>query len=215
MNINDYEEYFGYFPEADAIIEEAKTKLIGLLSDEVKQKLETTLKEAERYEEIHEKCRSEEMRLKRIENAIKEAEERLEKSELYDMPKKYAQRFVKDVLGDFTLGDEVYTFDYIRKSETCPMCKGESKIQAIAGGITSEIKCPKCNGLGEATVDKTIIKKAKISDVDLKLCFHKDRTSYWSRENIYLDGRTWATNINNIFATQEEAEKALAEREKK
>lgn len=209
MMFDEYEEYFGYIPEADLIIEEAKKKLFNLLSDEVKQNLDNVVKESKRYDELHDKCRSEEARLARIENSILEADKRLEESELYEMPLKYAKRFVKNAIGDFTIGDEVYTFGYVRKEELCPMCKGNGKIEAIIGEEKSEIKCPKCGNAKRITVDNKVIKKAKVSDVYLRLCFHKDRTSYWSLENIFLDNNQYATNINHIFATYEEAEQSL------
>lgn len=215
MYIDEYEEHFGYMTEADAVIEEAKTKLLNLLSDEVKQKLESTLKEAERYEELHEKCRREELRLGRIKDEILKEEKRLETSNLYDIPRKYIERFVKNVCGDFTLGDEVYTFGYNRKDETCPMCKGNKKIEAIIDGEKSEINCPKCNGRGFATVDKPIIEKSTVTNVYLRLCFERDRVEYWSRDTIFLDNKNYATDVKNIFKTYEEAEKALEERNKK
>lgn len=205
----DYEECFGYLPEADLIIEEAKKKLFDLLSDEVKRNLDSVIKESKRYDELRDKCRSEEARLARIENSILKAEKELEESELYKMPLKYATRFVRNAIGDFTIGDEVYTFGYVRKEELCPMCKGNGKIEAIIGEEKSEIKCPKCGNTKIITVDNKVIKKAKVSDVYLRLCFHKDRTSYWNLENIYLDNNQFATNKNHIFATYEEAEQAL------
>lgn len=206
---DEYEEYFGYLPEADLIIEEAKKKLFDLLLNEVKQNLDSVIKESKRYDELHNKCCREEARLARTENSILEAEKRLEQSELYDMPLKYAKRFVKNVIGDFTIGDEVYTFGYERKEELCPMCKGKGTIEAIVADEKSEIECPKCRNRKRITVDNKIIKKAKVSNVYLKLCFHSNRTEYWSRECIFLDNNQCATNINHIFATYEEAEKAL------
>lgn len=209
MMFDEYEEYFGYMPEADLIIEEAKKKLFDLLSETVKQNLDSVIKESKRYDELHNKCLSEEARLARIKNSILEAEKKLEEYELYEMPLKYAKRFVKNAIGDFTIGDEVYTFGYVRKEELCPMCKGNGKIEAIIGEEKSEIKCPKCGGTKRIVLDTKVIKKAKVSDVYLRLCFHKDRTSYWNTDNIFLDNSNYATSINNIFATLEEAEKAL------
>ncbi len=205
----EYEDYFGYMPEADAIIEEAKKKLYDLLSEEVKQNIDRVIAESKRYDELRNKCRSEEARLARIENNILEAEKRFEQSELYDMPNKYAKRFVKNAIGDFTIGDEVYTFGFERKEELCPMCKGNGTVEVICGEEKSEIKCPNCDNRKRITIDRRIIKKAKVSDVYLMLCFHKDRTSYWNTDNIYLDNNNFSTNIEYIFATYEEAEKAL------
>ena len=213
MNLHDYEEYFGYMPEADAIIEEAKTKLIDLLSSEVKTKLQESIKQAEMLDELKRKCGEAEARLSRINRKIEEAEKQLEKSELYDMPKKYVARFVKNAIGDFTVGDNVYTFGYVREYEDCPVCKGVGEFDTIVSDEKIKMKCSYCNGVGKRYVDKRTIERARISTIHLKLCFHEDRTSFWSSDNIYLDRKQYATPLKNIFATKEEAEKALAELE--
>ena len=54
----------------------------------------------------------------------------------------------------------------------------------------------------------------EISDIYLKLCFDTGRVSYWNRENIFLYGCNSAVPPNSIFATKEEAEKALQKIEK-
>lgn len=213
MNLHDYEEYFGYMTEADIVIEEAKTKLLDLLSSEVKTKLQESIKQAEMLDELKRKCEEAEARLSRINRKIEDAEKQFEKSELYDMPNKYVARFVKNAIGNFTVGDNVYTFGYERKYEDCPVCKGVGEFDAIVSDEKIKMKCSYCNGVGKRYIDKKAIERARISEICLKLCFHEDKTNYWSLDNIYLDRKQYSTPLRNIFVTKEEAEKALAELE--
>lgn len=69
-------------------------------------------------------------------------------------------------------------------------------------------------GFGKVRDPFTVVKKVKISRVDLTLCFRKDKVSYWTIECIYVDGDDSRCTVENLFKTEEEAQKEAGRRNK-
>lgn len=208
---NEYEEYYTEPSEAELIIEEAKEKLLNLLTDEVKETMDKVAKAKKQLEKLNGDIQDKGWKLKHLTEKIADMETRLELAETKEMPKKYIAKFVKDATGDFAPGDKVWYLQYKPLRTDCPDCHGKKKVTANVLGKETEVTCPTCDGYGYIRKDDYEIVEKRVSEVKLKLCFYEDRVNYWSRECVYLNGHESYTKPEHIFKTKEEAEEKLKE----
>ena len=209
----DYEDCYVEPSEAEAIIRDAKEKLNDLLTEEIKQTIESAREAKRDLEQLQEEIRSAQYRLGNLKLEHEREEKKWQELDQYRMPKKYIQKLVEAVAGDFAPDDTVYAIKIKYTSEDCPLCHGAQTVECTVadrpGSIS--ISCPTCHGSGKISKWKYHVEKCTVSAVYLKLCFHSDHVSYWNTECVFLDNHDTSYDIKTIFHTQEEAEKALAE----
>jgi hypothetical protein len=210
-----YFEDYGYTAEPsklDTILEEAVDKARHEIKQEVQEELNRVKQIIDSEETATQELLTRNAELERVKKQIEELKAEYEKLDNYKLPKSIVDKMVKAVIDDFYLGQEVYVVNSSFTNENCELCKGNRKITVDINNNKTEVVCPSCNGQGYKFKSEYSIGKKKISRIDLRLCFKKDRVSYWTRECIYLDGDE-DPSIKDIFATKEEAEEKLKELE--
>lgn len=206
---NEYcEAHFIEPSEVQAIIEEAKQKLHEAINDEAKNVLGEYKTAKKELETLGVKIRAKEHKIRQLNNELKQLEEKHE-AEKYDMPRKYIEKLVRDITGNFAPGDKVWIIDTKCKWEKCDKCKGTKKITATIDGEPHTIECVKCKGYGETRIITKETKETRIENVHLKLCFREDGVGVWTSDSVYIWGREYATDPKKLYRTQEEAEKAM------
>lgn len=211
-----FEDYDVFYEptEAEQIMGEALSNITALFTDEVKRTIDDASKAKENLERLKYETAIAERKLRDAEERLQEMQKRVDDAELYDVPRKYINKFVKNATGGFAPGDDVYILKDKGGYKPCKTCMGEKKISAIVGGEEVKVQCPTCNGVGSKFVSEKVVAKAKVSDVYLKLCFSADRVCYWNTECVYLDRHEFHTDAKRIYRTEEEAVAAL-EKERK
>ena len=218
---DEYNEVFTEPSEADKIISKAVDELSALLTEEAKNSISAALEAKRKQGEAEDKLRKLERKINHTESYISELEEKCEEAlkkadetEIRDIPRRYLNRMVREAIGDYAPGDKVWFLRPVYEHTECPLCHGEKEVDANINGNKARVKCPECGGYGAKGKTVYHVEDAEIKEIRLKLCFDKERAMYWNHENIYLYGRERSTPIDSIFATKEEAEKALEKSEK-
>lgn len=204
-----FDEYFVEPSEADMIIEAAKQKLHGIVNAEARKVLEEYKTAQEQLENLNKEIRAKEHDMELIHKELRRLEKELEQTDKYDMPRKYINKFVKDITGNFVPGDRVWIIDTKCEWQECDRCNGTKEIKAAIDGKTQAIKCIQCEGKGQ--IRKTIkeVKEARIKNIHLTLCFRENRVGVWTTDSVYIKGRDWAIRPENIYKTEKEAEEAI------
>lgn len=210
-----YEEVFDEPSEVEKIILTAKADIADLFSAEVKKTIEDAAGAKNRLEQLQQEIRIAEYRLSGLNKQVKDAEERAERAELYDVPAKYIGKFVRNATGDLAPGDVVWVVKDDGMWETCPTCNGRKKVTAQLGGKDIEVKCPECDGSGTKYKKRSKVVKQTVESIQLKLCFDSNRVQYWNTENIYLFGRDYSIAPKYIYKSEEEALAAAAKENQK
>lgn len=218
---DEYCDVFAEPSEADKIIDKAVNDLSALLTDAAKSAISEALDAARKQKEAEDKLEETEREIKYAERKLASINEKIEAAlkradeiEIRDIPDKYLNRMVRRAIGSYAPGDKVWIIQYEVKFIECPLCHGQKELDSIIDGKPMRIKCPECSGDGKKRETPYHIKETEISDIYLKLCFGENRVSYWNLENIRLQGRDYDVSLDRIFATKEEAEKALEKIEK-
>lgn len=203
------EKHFIEPSEADMIIEAAKQKLHGVVNAEARKVLEDYKTAQEQLENLNKEIRAKEHDMELIHEELRRLEKELEQTDKYDMPRKYINKFVKDITGNFVPGDRAWIIDTECEWRECDRCNGTKEIEAIIDGKTQTIKCIQCEGRGETRKIAKKIRETRIHNVHLKLCFGEDRVGVWTSDSVYIKGQDWAIRPGDIYSTEEEAEKAM------
>ena len=205
----DYDDIFGEPSEAEKIITNAETELKALFTEKVKKTIEEARKAQQLLDELQNKIHSAKWKLDTINDEIVKAENRQANAEMYDIPKKYIQRFVEKATGGYAPDDIVWVIKKERVESVCSICNGNKNVKAVICGGVTEIRCPQCNGVGKEVNYIKKVEKSKVSRVHLKLCFGDNRVNFWDTESVFLDRNEFSTKPEHIFPTEEAAQKAL------
>ena len=206
---DEYDDYYREPSEADKIIQTALADLKELFTNEVKSTIEEAKEAKKKLEETQRELRGVEFKLRRTEEQLAVMQEKLEKADLYDVPRQYIARFVRNATGDYAPGDTVWVHTHEYDQVECPVCKGKEEVNAILGGYEKKIRCPECSGYGFKRESRVVIKKETISEIRLKLCFREGRVNYWNTESVYVGSREYSVDPKYIFRTEEAAQAAL------
>ncbi len=209
----DYDNYFVEPSEFEEIVSEAEENIKELFNERVKSVIDDVKEKEKRLKELESQIRQSEVKKARIENDLKETEEQAEKIDC-NMPQKYINKFVNKVTKGFAPGDTAWRVSTDYEIKECPFCNGKRRLITNVKGREIEVSCPECQGIGKVRDYFTVVKKVKISRVDLTLCFRKDKVSYWTIECIYVDGDDSRCTVENLFKTEEEAQKEADRRNK-
>lgn len=166
--------------------------------------------------------------LRKRESALKEAKERFEKDQnikIYQMMRQFGF--------DLKPRQRVYFIDRDSKDTKCPHCE-KGKITKVIDGLVFKTDCPHCKGFGSITHYSYKVISGEVSSVYFKLRWlmeeqkieHDDMTIKWDGEwdesTVFLDNLSPRTNKScihlsreDIYLTQEEAEKAIEEKKAK
>lgn len=214
--LDEYGDYFSEPSAADEIIEKAKEDISALLSNEVKSTVEKAVSAKEELSDLQREIYSRQFELERLKQNIDEMRDKCDKTENYEVPRRYIQKFVKNAIGGFVPGDKVWVIGNKREEQKCQTCGGSRKTIANIDAVGEvEVSCPVCSGRGYTFIDHYSPVQRIIDRIDLKLCFSSNRVNYWNRENIYLTGREYSIDLKDIYPTEAAAREAISEREKK
>lgn len=205
----EYEDIFCEPSEIKTVFQNAISDITNLFTDKVKSEISEAAEATKRLDELKQEIYIAQQELNGINAEIEEAQRRQENAEMYEIPQKYIKRFVEKATGNYAPGDTVFEIKNSRNQSTCPLCNGAKKITIFIGGMNKEVQCPDCKGYGYIVEYIPYIEQSKVTDVRLKLCFRSDRVSYWSTDSVYLNNSDYCTKPENIFPTEEAAEKAL------
>ena len=119
-----------------------------------------------------------------LQNRIDELEAQYEETDKFEMPRRYANKFVAEYTKGLVPGDTVYMVDSLWQTEICDKCHGEKTIPAIIDGVEQSITCVKCGGKGKLEHKVKTVKKTEINNIHLTLCFHENRVGIWTNNVI-------------------------------
>lgn len=208
----DYEDYVTSCSEFDAVVSEAENKIRNLFVDRVNNAITEAKESEKKLAELKQEVRILEWQKNQKEKELQDAIEKLENAELYDIPKKYVDKFVRNETKGLAPNDEVWIVEVKYERIPCEPCNGKGKVSAVIGGMTKEITCPECNGAGTKSKCTYYPYKTYVTDVQLKLCFDiEKRVRYWNTENVYVRGQEGYVHKSDFFLSEEEA-KAEADR---
>lgn len=209
MSYDNYEDYF-YEPSAvDLIIEEAKKKIHELIKENIANTIEEYKYAKDKLDSLDSDVKMKKYEIEKLKQRIDELEKEHEKKDRYDMPRKYIDKFVRDITGYFAPGDKVFIIESSNNWNKCDKCNGTNKVKALIDGEEIMVKCPKCDSFGKVANTIKKIEERVIDDVHLKLVFRKDRVGVWTSDSVYVKGREYALSPKKIYKTYEEAEKAM------
>lgn len=202
----DYDDYFVEPSEFEEIVSEAEENIKSLFNERVKSIIDGVKEKEKRLKELESQIRQSEAKKVRIENDLKEVEEKAEKAD-NNMPQKYIDKFVSKATKGFVPGDTAWRVSTDYEMKECPFCNGKRRLITNVKGREIEVNCPECQGRGKVRDPFAVVKRIKISRVDLTLCFRNNRVTYWTTECIYVDGDDYKCTVENLFRTEEEAQK--------
>lgn len=134
-----------------------------------------------------------------------------------DLPREFMRNMVKSAGGEYAPGDKAWIIDYSFSQQRCQFCNGDgvTTITYCDNGKKDKIKCPHCGGKGVLNRTDRHSKEVRITDVDLKLCFDRDRVQYWNTECIRVTGCDGVLHVKDVYKTKEDADKAIKALEEK
>lgn len=219
MSVNNYFDYDfddEIESQADEIVREAKDKLVDLIYENVKSKIEEDKKNYERAkkraDELQKECYEKREKIDVLEIELKKVKEELERSDKL-IPKT-----------PFAIGDEVWV-TYIKYNDKglvkCPICNGEGYITTPSDVYgTLKCVCPRCNnewGRTKAEYDKYYVGRRYIKSISIFTDKAKEtRFEYGTiedKEKLDVKDYDYVKYVKNVYATKEEALKKAQELE--
>lgn len=198
--------------EADEIILGAIEKLQALMTDKAKELVTDYTKASSNLDQLRREIHYAKAEKKRIQEELKRAKTSLDNYKNNDLPRELVQKMAKAVCGDFAPGDEVWIINSNYNSMPCSFCHELGEVSVtFPDGSSDSIRCPKCSGYGKISWLQHRAEKTTIAEIRMKLCFESDRVSYWDRDAIRVSGLDVLMPLNNIFKTEEEAQKCADE----
>lgn len=203
-----------YRGQADEIVSNAIRQLEELVSDDAKimlqeyHDLETRKLELER--EIHKL----ESKKHKSEEELKDQIALYKQMDEHDLPKGFVNKIVGALIGNFKIGDDVWTIETKYKSSECPLCHRKGVVSAkINGSIDRDIQCPKCNGRKTVANLSYHAQKRKIARFDIKLSFNNLNQMWVVDEDhiAFCDG-DYNRCANGLYKTEQEAIDAAAKK---
>lgn len=190
---------------AEAIFDEASQKLHNMLKDNIQETIDQ-YKTAQKEQAVLEKDIA----------LLKSQKRYLEQqvAESNDIPTKYINKIVKKYTGFYAPGDEVWNIEVEYKQNTCSLCRGRGKIDAVfteegtfgeqMKGHTAKFECPRCHGNGMIKKPFYFVKKSKVMNVELRLEFTKSSVNPkdFATETILLDDKKYRVKPDSIYKTE-------------
>jgi hypothetical protein len=186
---------------------EFNTGINKLLEGEVEKRL---AERVEGYEMALERDKKSQQEIRDLKSDIRELENQLSRSEK-SFKSEGKDEALRELLGGFKLGDEVWFVKSHYKREECSVCSGDKKVIVEFKGEEMKVDCPGCKGYGSngnttKSVERGFIKEIEIhtwaSGKQFNLSMYVDPTSYRSNDSMNL-------RKDNIFRTKEECEASL------
>ena len=206
----DLEDMFDDMGAAEKVVAQAQQQLSELLKDGIKKTIADAAQARKELADLARQITKARCELLKWQREAAKAQEEFEKARDFDIPKKYIDRIVHNLTGDFAPGDKAYVVKRDRERRTCPMCNGEKKVHATIAGEVISVQCPNCDGKGVVYQElPPVIEEKTVTEVRLTLCFKKDRVSLWNTENLYLSGSEWSVSPRNVYHSPEEARAAM------
>lgn len=203
-----FEDYscFENQTEADEIMSEAIEKLRGIMSEKARAAVAEYADVESRKRKLEIELLELENKKQRVEEDTKDLKALYEYMDSTDLPKGFVQKMVKAATGSYAPGDIVWLVEGKYEKRKCRFCGATGKIEAtFSNGEHQKINCPKCSGKGEKAIFIYSPREAKISRVDLRLCFGEKRVSYWNTENIYVGIHESSVGLDNVYSSEEAA----------
>lgn len=198
--------------EADEIIRDAVEKLQALMTDRAKELVTDYTKASSNLNQIRREIYYANAEKKHVHEELKRAKSSLDDYKNNDLPRKLVQKMAKAVCGDFAPGDDAWIVGSKYQSVPCSFCNGLGNVNAtFPDGSSGIAECPKCRGYKKISWYQYRAEKKTIAEIRMKLCFTSDRVSYWSKDTIRVSGSETGVPLDNIFKTEEEAQKRADE----
>lgn len=198
--------------KADEIILDAIEKLQTLMTDKAKELVTDYTKASSNLDQIRREIHYAKAEKKRVQEELERAKACLSNYKNNDFPRELVQKMAKAVCGDFAPGDEVWIINGNYNPMPCSFCHELGQIfVTFPDGSAGSIRCPKCEGHKKISHFQHRTEKTKISEIYMKLCFRSDRVSYWDTDTIRVSGSETRVPVENVFKTEEEAQKRADE----
>lgn len=189
----------------EAIFDEASKKLYNMLKADVQETIDQ-YKTAQKERAVLEKDIA----------LLKSQKRYLEQqvAESNDIPTKYINKIVKKYTGFYAPGDEVWNIEVEYKQNTCSLCRGRGKIDAVfteegtfgeqMKGHTAKFECPRCHGNGMIKKPFYFVKKSKVMNVELRLEFTKSSVNLrdFVTGTVLLDDKIYRVKPDSIYKTE-------------
>lgn len=198
--------------EADEIIRDAVEKLQALMTDRAKELVTDYTKASSNLDQIRREIYYANAEKKHVQEELERAKACLSNYKNNDFPRELVQKMAKAVCGDFAPGDEAWIVESKYQSVPCSFCNGLGKVNATFPDGSSDIAdCPKCRGCKKISLHQYRAAKKTIAEIRVKLCFSSDRVDYWDKDTIRASGSETRVPVENVFKTEEEAQKRADE----
>lgn len=198
--------------EAGEIIRDAVEKLQALMTDRAKELVTDYTKASSNLDKLRREIHYAKAEKKRVQEELERAKACLSNYKNNDFPRELVQKMAKAICGDFAPGDEVWIINGNYNSMPCSFCHELGEISVtFPDGSAGSIRCPKCEGHKKISHFQHRTEKTKISEIYMKLCFRSDRVSYWDTDTIRVSGSETRVLVENVFKTEEEAQKRADE----
>lgn len=206
----DSYECFDDEKKANDIVADALKKLKAEMTDKAKALVqEYRMAEAEKA-----RLTREIGKLKEEASDMKAYYERLTNTNL---PLEFIQNMARAVCSDYAPGDKAWIVENHHSAGICPNCQGLGKVKItyVDNGKRDEIQCPRCNGRKALNCFSHTSKEARVTEVNLKLCFDSHGVRYWDTDCIKVSGCSDLLNVKDVYKTKEDADKAIKDIEDK
>lgn len=205
-----FDEIFEDADKVKQVIAQAQEELFAMLKSSIKNTLEECAQASQELSTLKQQISKAKLEAQKWQRETEKAEEEFARASDFDIPKKYIDRIVHNLTGDFAPGDKAYVITTDGNYTTCKRCAGKKKIKAHIGTEMLYVQCPDCDGSGSVYVEgPPRIEEKTVTRVYLRLCFDGKRVAPWNTDNIFLDNSDWATKLKEIYHSPEEAQAAL------
>ncbi|MDQ0268902.1 hypothetical protein [Cytobacillus purgationiresistens] len=127
--------------------------------------------------------------------------------------KEGADDTLRELLGGFKLGDEVWFVRRRYNRVQCDTCLGDGKVIAEFKGEEMKVQCPKCNGYGHNSDITKSVEKGIIKEIEMHTWANgkKFEVKMYIDPTTYKPGDTVSARTGEFFKTEEECEATLKE----
>ena len=209
--------------DLDAILEKYLEEAKKHFLNNFKEYIEGVKTYGEELKELKQKLYYKEQKLQKQEDELAQRESKISEN---------SNEIISQMLTKFGLdlkpNQKVYVIYKHRERSICSNCNGRGTIEKLIGEITWETKCPECGGSGSKYDYSYQITSGTVSDISVRLYWNvrsqelqKD-LDYNASYNIWVNlvrGNPFKEDSKSfkredIYLTEEEAQKALEELEK-
>jgi hypothetical protein len=210
FKVKENARMYGYHEEDYFEVDENfdfNTGINKLLDQEVEKRLAVKVKDYETAIERHEKSQQ---TISQLRNELHELKLNLSGAEKTFKKVGYDDA-LRDVLGGFKLGDEVWFIRNTYVREDCPCCFGDREVIAEIKGEEVKVKCPKCNGYGNKSKTKKSVEKGIVKEIHTKTWAEgrQFEGKMYIQPNSYRTHDSVEQRIGDVFKTEEECAAAL------